>query len=443
MHSQDLYCRIKGTIDTFEVIDSHEHIIIPEEEYLSSPADFARFFVSYTIDDIESAGAVFDRVEFRSTNGRVLKVNGRTLSLEEKWNFFKPYWNNVKFTGYGRAARLSIKRLLGINDLDDSSYREVSEKLDALMKPGVYHTILKDICGLKYILNDVDFTDTPRQHQKIDRTLFHIVGRTRNFTLVFMKAELERLENLFNRNIRCLDDLLSIIDEQFELWIKDGCRAVKITDAYDRDLFYEDSTREEAERVMNRVFTLKKIFEFQEAMTFQEARPLQNYIIHYFLRKAESLGFPVILHTGIQAGIGNEVRNSQAVNLTNLFVKYPRIRFHLLHANYPYMQEAACLAKQFVNVSLDLTWTNIIVPAGAREGLSHFLDMVPVNKIHGFGGDYRMPESVWGALEVARENIALVLTEKVEQGTMTEKEALEIARRILSDNIQEIIRFGE
>ena len=176
-------------------------------------------------------------------------------------------------------------------------------------------------------------------------------------------------------------------------------------------------------------------------MSLERARPFKNYMVHRILDRVERLGLTVVIHTGVQAGIGNVVTNSNAVALTNLFMKYPGNRFHLLHANYPYMQEAACLAKQFPNVTLDLTWVNIIVPAGAREGLSHFLDMVPVNKIHGFGGDFLFPECIYGALEVARENIAHVLSEKVETGHMTETQAVTVARKLLNENIQKIFTF--
>ena len=113
----------------------------------------------------------------------------------------------------------------------------------------------------------------------------------------------------------------------------------------------------------------------------------------------------------------------------------------MYHINYPWTSEAACIAKQFPNVTLDLTWIHIIVPEGAREGLSHILDMVPVNKIHGFGGDFKLPECVWGALEVARENIAIVLADKVEMRYMTETQAVAVANKILAENAQKIFDF--
>ena len=103
--------------------------------------------------------------------------------------------------------------------------------------------------------------------------------------------------------------------------------------------------------------------------------------------------------------------------------------------------EAACFAKQFSNVTLDLTWVQIIVPEGAREGLAHMLDMVPVNKIHGFGGDALAPETVWGALEVARENIAHVLADSVTIGRMTETQAVDVAGRLLGGNARRIFNL--
>jgi hypothetical protein len=62
------------------------------------------------------------------------------------------------------------------------------------------------------------------------------------------------------------------------------------------------------------------------------------------------------------------------------------------------------------------------------------LDMVPANKIFGFGGDYRYPELSYAHLVMARRNIATVLTERVERRTFTEEEAAEIGRWMLRDN---------
>jgi len=444
MPSKELYHRLKGEIDTVQVVDTHEHHFLPEEDYLGLEADFAQVLYQYNLDDLQSSGmAIPNLQEFIDTAGYILRVNGKPLSHEEKWDYIKPHWENVRYTGYGRAVRYSLKKLLGIDDLNDRTFAEVSEKLVALMKPGIYRKILKEICDFKYVLNDVDMMVAPGAFERLDNSIFHFAARFRFLTHSYMTGGFELLEKKFNRTIRSIDHIIDVIDTQFEQWKAEKRVALKTSDAYIRTIYFEDSTRADAERVMNRIHTLIKHPNFPDTISFAEARPYENFIFHRILERAEEYGIPVIIHTGIQAYIQNEIANSRAALLTNLFRKYTKLHFHLLHSSYPWMGEAACIAKQFPNVSLDLTWVQVIVPEGAREGLSHMLDMVPVNKIHGFGGDYLVPVNVWGALEVARENIAHVLAGKVETGFMTETQALDIAQKLLNRNAQEIFNFEQ
>ena len=281
----------------------------------------------------------------------------------------------------------------------------------------------------------------PGAYERMDHNLLRFVSRFRNFVYAYLPGGIANLEKTFNLRIRNIDHLLDAMDAQFDRWKKDKRVALKIADAYLRDIHYEDSTHDEAERVMRKLFTLRRLPHLEETLSFAEARPFENFIMHRILDRAEEHGFPVIVHTGIQTHMGNELGNSRAALLTNLFMKYPNIKFHLLHSSYPWVKEAACLAKQFHNVTLDLTWIHIIVPEGAREGLSHMLDMVPVNKIHGFGGDALVPETIWGALEVARENIAHVLADKITLGNMTESQAVAVAHKLLNKNAAELFRL--
>jgi uncharacterized protein len=439
MPSLELYSRLKKEIDGIPVVDSHEHLYLPEEDYLKMGCDFGRLLFQYNIDDLMSAGMrITNFEEFRDTCGFVLRNGGKPLTGDEKWKFIEPYWNEVRHTGYSRALHHTIKKLFGIDDLNKNTWRDISENLAAMMKPGVYRKLLKELCGLSHIIADVDTHMKPGMFEHMDRDLFHFAARFRSFTYAYMPGELENLEEKFNRTIRSLDHLIDTLDAQFDLWEKEGRVALKIADAYRRDIFYEDSPREEADSVMRRIFTLQRITTFQETLSGSEARPFENYMTHRVLERAEERDIPVIIHTGYQAFDNNDIEYSRVGRLTNLFRKFPKLRFHILHSSYPWMMEAASLAKMYPNVTLDLTWTQVIVPDGAREGLSHMIDMVPANKIHGFGGDYLVPESVWGALEVSRENIAHVLAAKVETGHMTEKQAVILAHKILHENAERI-----
>jgi hypothetical protein len=92
----------------------------------------------------------------------------------------------------------------------------------------------------------------------------------------------------------------------------------------------------------------------------------------------------------------------------------------------------------FTNVYIDMCWTHIISPSGARHMLHEYLDTIPSNKVFGFGGDNRWAEQSYGHSLIARENIIRVLEERVAGGDLDERQAIEIGRRLLHDNAAEI-----
>ena len=117
-----------------------------------------------------------------------------------------------------------------------------------------------------------------------------------------------------------------------------------------------------------------------------------------------------------------------------LFQAYPSARFDLSHSGYPYLREAAILAKTFASVYLNMSWIHIISPIGARAGLKEWLRMVPNNKIIAFGDDLKYVETVFGHVKMARENVAFVLAEMIEEGFVSESLALDVAQAVFYDN---------
>jgi len=84
----------------------------------------------------------------------------------------------------------------------------------------------------------------------------------------------------------------------------------------------------------------------------------------------------------------------------------------------------------------------LISPYAARRILSEWIETLPSNKIFGFGGDYLIVEGAYAHAKMARDNIARVLQEKVEEGYFSPPEALEFARKILRDNPLEVFNIG-
>ncbi len=212
---------------------------------------------------------------------------------------------------------------------------------------------------------------------------------------------------------------------------------VKSALAYYRTIHYEKTTRHEAETVFNRIFS-----HLGEGVSWAEAKPLQDFLMHAVIQRSIEAKLPIQIHTGLQEGTGNIITNANPTHLVNLFIEYPQAKFDVFHASYPYTGELTTLAKNFPNVYADLCWMYIISPYAARRVLSEWIETVPSNKIFGFGGDYVIVEGAYAHARMARDNIARVLAEKVQEHYFSPSEAVEFARRILRDNPLEVFNIG-
>jgi predicted TIM-barrel fold metal-dependent hydrolase len=216
----------------------------------------------------------------------------------------------------------------------------------------------------------------------------------------------------------------------FERAYNYGMTVTKINLAYERTLDFENVPVEAARKIFKTLVSGNEDMKLSQ----KDAKPLQDYMTFQLLALARDHHIPVAIHTGLQAGNGNYIRNSDPSLLSNLFMTFPDVKFVLFHGSYPYGGELSALAKVFRNVYVDMNWTYSISPAYAARYLNEWLETVPANKIMAFGGDQRMVEMTYGSVRVAKEVITGVLTAKVRDHYFSEDEAKKIARMILHDN---------
>ncbi len=156
--------------------------------------------------------------------------------------------------------------------------------------------------------------------------------------------------------------------------------------------------------------------------------------MHFILNKANEKNLVFQFHSGMHDGNGNYLHNSNPTLLTNLFFRYPDIKFDLFHISYPYQQELGALCKNFPNVFINMCWSHIISPIAAINTLIEYLEVVPINKISAFGGDFAFIDGVYGHLILTRQNVCRALTKKIMSGNIDIDKAKRISEMVFLKN---------
>lgn len=406
--------RIKTFIDNLPVVDTHEHLVSPEILKTRGSMDFMLLLQHYSAYDIISSGLT------KQTFDILLKDS---LAINEKWKILQPYWEGSSNTAYNRTALLAADKLFGINDINEKTIELLSSKIKQANQSKEWPEQVFKKGNLDFIIQDVPdpglfVNERFRFVIKLD-DLINLRGQS-----------IKNIENKYNISIKTLDNLVEVIEIALNPAIKEGRVAIKSTLAYTRILHFENTSREEAQKV----FDLLTGNTENKNLSFEDTKPLQDYMMHRILDKASEKKIPLAIHTGLHAGNGNIIGNSNPAHLVNLFLEYPDVNFVLFHGGYPFGGELSALAKNFRNVYIDLCWLYVISPSYSERYLHEWLETVPASKIMGFGGDYKNIENMYAHLLLAKQIVTKVLTEKVRDGYFSELEATKIAKMIFYDN---------
>jgi glucuronate isomerase len=413
--------RLTELIEEIELVDTHEHLM-PEQQRLASKIDLFYLFPHYASSDLVSSGMPTKVLDM---------VRDPEVPLEERWQLFEPHWKHVRTTAYGRALILAARGLFGIHDINEETYRELSEKISRSNKAGWYRYVLKEEARIKVSLECGGTTN-------VDKEFFAPVINFEAFLVPRTRGDLESLENQMGLSLHRLDDLTLALEKSFEEQLAGGMVGVKIGLAYSRTLRFDRIPKSRAEGLFSRIRD-----DLGHGLSWREAKPLQDYMVHQLIGLAIKNDVPIQIHTGIQEGNGNIITNSDPTHLINLFLEYGDARFDIFHGSYPYCSELAVLAKNFQNVFVDMCWLHVISPTVSKRMLHEWVETVPSNKIMAFGGDYVVVEGAYAHSRMARRIVAEVLSEKVEEGYFSREDAQDVAVKILSENAWDLFKLGE
>jgi hypothetical protein len=428
--------RIHKAVYELRIIDSHEHMM-SEKETMELNGDIGCLFNNYQLSDLISSGLEGEGATlYISLRNLESKLRSKDLSPDEKWDLIKTHWESIKATGYGRMIHIAARDLFGISDLNENTQKELSENIAKLRERDDYFEyIMKKMAKIDLSIN-IGFNDDPQvQDKRYFKSLFVVPGfQIDNYDQVITLCK--RYDLLPANTLSEYEEALGKIIRQ-EVFVN-GAIGIKVNMAYNRTLQCDNVPREKALGIFEKIHSNP-----ETKFPFDEIKPLQDYLLFQVFAVCEKYNLPIQIHTGLQTFNGNYITNSRPTGLVEAFFKFPKAKFVLLHASYPYGGELATLAKNFPNVYIDLAWSAIISPSYTVRYIREFIETVPVNKIIAFGGDCKTPEQVYAASIMARETVEKAMVQMVRGGYITENEASEIIVKLLRTNAIEIYGLGK
>jgi predicted TIM-barrel fold metal-dependent hydrolase len=419
--AQGLAKDLARALEAMPLGDTHEHFW-PEAERNSKPLDVFTLIGHYVIDDAISAGLGGEDLTL---------VRNPDAPLRRRWQAFEPYWREIRFGGYAEALRIAARDLYGVEEIHAGNVERFNAALAEKNRPGWYQTVLRERARIEFCVLDsywITWPDPP------DPDYYRQAWRFDRYFQLRSRQDLADIEKFSGVSVTDLRSLKSAMEKQLTKRLARGLCAVKLATAYHRRLRFEAVPEAEAERSFAALARLP-LGDVPARGSFQ---PLEDHLLHHLAGLLEASGKPIQVHTGMQAGARVQLDDTDPEHLTNLFRRFPRLRFDLFHIGLPFHHKAMALAKSYPNVWVDFCWTWMISPSLGRATLSQMLEAVPVNKILAFGGDSNFPEIAYAHAQMARRAVAVVLAEKVAERWCSEAEALEIARSLLLRNAERL-----
>lgn len=410
MNLSPLEQRLVAEFEKIETVDAHEHLP-PEHVRTSAKVDVFTLFAHYTRTDLITAGMKPQDYE------RMLNPD---LPLDLRWELLAPHLENIRHGSYARAAFIAAREIYGFDEISRHTCEGITAAMREANKPGIYKRILREKCNIRVALTQANRTD-------YDLDLLVPLIPLDTYAGIYSWEQVTRNAESLNMKVNSLDDYVGVMREGIARWKKQGVVGLKMTSQA-----FSPPNRKDAVECFERIRS-------GATDNLGHINPLWTFLMNKMLDICATEELTLAVHTGVWG----DFRTLDPTHMIPVITAHPNTRFDVYHAGIPYVREAGLMGKNFPNVWLNLCWCHIVSPRMTCSLLDEWVDLVPVNKIIAFGGDYGAPvEKVYGHLVMARENIARVLGGRIEDGLMTEEEAVAVARKWFLENPRELYRLG-
>ena len=276
-------------IQEIQIIDTHEHIMSQQEVLEEELHIFRVFENSYARLDFISAAMAPEVWQYDNP--------------EDIWHVWKQFQDKVSLTCYFKNIVRALQDLYGLEGsrITEYNWKELSEKvITAYKRNDWYEYVLRNKANFqisfldKYWKMEI-FDFDPHLFRPVVRSNGLILGRKYCSPYPARKAAHTQIEDLavkWNLNLDDLECYMAVIDTAVRIFKTKGTPAVKIGTAYERSLFFEDVSKDEAARIYAKN---------PNELTPVETKKLQDFMAHYIIQKATEEDLAVQIHTGILA----------------------------------------------------------------------------------------------------------------------------------------------
>jgi uncharacterized protein len=406
MNTETIRNELRSFLDQLDIIDAHEHLV-PESERLRHPVSVLTLVAHYAWVDMVSAGLPPEYSSGFVPNSRLTDAS---VPLEERWRAAWPSIEHIRYGTYYRPTLIALRDIYGIEHLDNSNWEEASERIIAANRPGIYNSILRERCHIRRSLvqnGRIEGQDPPGLFSPVysEASLLRLPDRS---FVDFLSQHLSTPLPTYPSFLEALGSYLSEVRTKGGVGFKIGAWFTGQPDFPAAEEQYAD------------------------LLAGKPSGPaLYPTTLDLVCRKAAEWDWPVCVHTGVWG----DFRGMEPRNALDLVMRYPDTRFDIYHLGMPEVRECIFIAKNFRNAFLNLCWCYALSQDISRRAVNEIIDLVPVNKVFGFGGDYMWDvENVYGHLVMARETLSEALAERVTRGHIDLDGARHILKLWMHDN---------
>lgn len=400
------------------LIDTHEHLNSEQVFVERGPDLLQDLFDNYVTADLLVAGASEEAVR------RLL--DGSDPNLSARLKGVRDAWLRCRHTGYGEAVRLIARQIYDIEEISELTPAQLTaaqNRNQELRRPGERLRLLRDVANLDHVQVDDFRWECPPDLSGPDFFLYDLSWSS----FCRGRLDLPALYDAVGVAVEGIDTLRSAIEALFAMHGPLAI-AVKSQHAYERTLLWEERNDADAERSLLRHLAGEELSEGERLC-------LGDWCMARGVEYATAHNLPFKIHTGYYAGTGRmPVERIRPGHLCALLTRYPKARFVLMHNAYPYSDELIAIAKHYPNVYIDMCWAWSIDPYSACDTLRRTIHAVPSNKVFIFGGDTFWPSASVAYAAQARTWLTRALQAEVNDGLLSEREAMAYATRLMRDN---------